>query len=540
MRALNASPKNIRTIFQEDKYIIPPFQRRYTWTEEECVKMFEDITDFFDSHSDDSDSYYLGNIIVYPGDGKNSWVVVDGQQRLTSLLLLLRAIFSKAQTATALEECWKRKDPLTGKIINELKVESQVIAQDKEELESIILNGVIQGKNSPLKQNYQRFIMLLDDFMSGKDSETIDRFILRTLMNVVLLPIECDSQDDALTIFNTVNNRGAPLGDADIFKAELFRSTPDPKNVKELVKRWNDLNDVNFLFRIWMHVIRAEKKETDKEIGLRKFFDKQSKLLTDWRLALDTLEGLENWNYEGEAPARIENIMGLLDEIPHVYCWYPICVFWRKNSAFRDGEAIISDDKLIELEMLLLRTLKYYFLYAVAYNSVNTIKDATYRVNTAIAHDGDYLSEYKKGHEDVYEDFKRKIKERRYGRCRSGLVSLLAILNPKQNQDKLCGLDKWDVEHILPQKGGYNAYNCWTEEQYAAEVESLGNLVMLEKPLNIRASNEFFRKKKVEYEKSAIQDARDLLAYDDWTYDTYLTRLAEREHLLLEFFKTMD
>ncbi len=539
MRAVQATPKTIQKVFQEDKYVIPPFQRRYSWNEEESMKLFDDITDFLDEHTDDNDNYYLGNMVVYPGASKNSWVVVDGQQRLTTLLLLLRAIFSKAHTATALEECWKRRDPFTGRMINELKVESQVIEGDKNDLEAIILNGDNQGKGK-LKQNYRRLEKALDDYFHGKEAKEIETFILRVLTGIVLLPIECDSQDDALIIFNTLNNRGLPLSDADIFKADLYQYTKGEKENNELITRWNSLENVNDLFRTWMHIVRAEEKITEKEIAQRKFFERKSVLLSDWRSALDILEGLSSWGYEGDIPLKTENMMYLLYDIPHVYCWYPISVFWHKHACLIDGEAILPSDKVGELDTLVTRTVKFYFLYAVAYNSVNRIKDATYHVNAAISHGEEYLPLYRKDYNEVYSDFKRKIEERRYGKSRTGLVSLLSVLNPKQDHDNLYELAKWEVEHILPRRGGYNNYNGWSEEQYMNEIDSLGNLVMLEKPLNIRASNEFFRKKCEIYKQSVIQDARDLTQYDDWTYTTYQKRHAERQSTLLDFFETMD
>jgi hypothetical protein len=189
---------------------------------------------------------------------------------------------------------------------------------------------------------------------------------------------------------------------------------------------------------------------------------------------------------------------------------------------------------------LVIRTIKYYYLYAVAYNAVNTIKDTTYKVCRAIAHEDNYLDEYKVKYAEVFNDFERKILEYKYGRCRKGLVSLLAITNKNQNQNDILNLPKWEIEHILPQKGGFNNYNGWTEGQYEEKLNTLGNFVMLEKELNIRASNEFFKKKKNEYEKSSIQDAKELVNIDDWKYEDWELRNKEREETLLKFFKEIN
>jgi hypothetical protein len=541
MKALQATPKTVRALFREDKFIIPSFQREYTWEEADCIQLFEDIQNFYDEHPVDKESYYLGNIILYADPDENAWVVVDGQQRLTTLLLLLRGIFFYAQTATVLEECWKRKDPLSGQITNESKVETRVFEQDRRELEDIVFNGDVKGKHL-LKQNYRKFLELLEEFFDGKNSQQKERFIMDVLDRVVLLPIECDSLDDALILFNRVNARGRPLGDADIFKARLYQFAKNDADRKELIARWNNFDDVGDLFTHWMHVIRAGKGATSREIALRKFFNEpdNAELLKDWRTTLDSLEKLNYREYEGDvAPVKAENLECLLYDLKNAYSWYPLSVFWYKHSYLQDHASVLPDDRLEEYGRLVERTVKYYYLYSVAYNSINTIKDATYRVCSAIWHDEDYLIEYQKGHAVVYEDFKKKIIGHRYGKGKRGLVSLLAVLNEKQDQQALFDLEVWDVEHILPQKGGYNAYDGGTEKQYEDEVDSLGNLVMLEKPLNITASNSFFQKKKEKYKKSIIQDVLDLVSLDTWTYEAYTKRAAEREATLLEFFREM-
>jgi uncharacterized protein with ParB-like and HNH nuclease domain len=549
MRPIQATPKKIREIFQS-KYLIPEFQRPYSWEDEQCTKLFEDLTDFFKELNATEESYYLGNIVIYK-EGE-LWVVIDGQQRLTTLLLFIKAMYSHAKTATILEELLMGKNPLTGVVErNILKIETRVIEEDKIELEDVILRDSKDGK-SRIKQNYSLLNKMLGDWFNELNSEEVNKFIFTILDNVVLLPIECDSRDDALTLFNTLNDRGLPLGDSDIFKAELFKSVMTNNQAKkELINRWNTLNkndQIDSLFRDYMHVLRAETNDVSKEIGIRKYFtdSKRGIDFNDWNSILNALEKLnkENKQYEennlSEIETKIENTWSLLRDIPNDYCQYPIKVFWYENAFLKDGVSILPKSKEKELNDLVIRTVKYYYLYAVAYNAVNTIKDTTYKVCRAIAHEDDYLDEYKVKYDEVFIDFERKIREYKYGRCRKGLVSLLAIINENQNPREIYNLSKWEIEHILPQKGGYNNYNGWTEEQYEEKLNTLGNFVMLEKELNIRASNEFFKKKKVEYKNSLIQDAKELVNIDDWKYEDWKLRNEEREDTLLKFFREIN
>lgn len=127
MKAIQANPKNIKEIFS-NSYIIPEFQRPYSWGKEECSKLVEDITDFFLNRSK-NERYYLGNIVLYP-DADGVLNIIDGQQRLTTILLLMNALFKKALTATILEECLKQKDPLTGKTNKSLRITTYVSDDD--------------------------------------------------------------------------------------------------------------------------------------------------------------------------------------------------------------------------------------------------------------------------------------------------------------------------------------------------------------------------------------------------------------------------
>lgn len=550
MKAIQANPKTIYSIFQ-DAYIIPEFQRPYSWDEEECIQLFNDITGFYLEHKGSEENYYLGNIVLYPEKNNNKWVVIDGQQRLTTMMLFINALFDKARTATVLEECLKIKDPITAITTNELKIASRVIENDKEELEDIILRNNKEGK-SKVKKNYARLSLSLEDWIDSNklSAEDLNKFVYMVLYHIMLLPIECDSIDDALIIFNTLNNRGLPLSDADIFKAQLFKKvSADEKSKKMLIQRWNNLNDqegdMESLFRILMHIKRAEKGDTTREIGLRKYFESEDKglsVFSDWDKAMTSLEKIDFF-YNYPFPALIKNLLRILNYVPNDYCLFPIYTFWYKNAELQEGvdnelskEWILSEKKLQQLERLIKDTLKYYYSNAVAYNSVNAVKDITYKVCAAIASDQPYDAYYRKDEDKTLAIFENKIKLYEYGRCRQGLVFILAVLNSKQDQDILSNLSKWEVEHILPQKG-YNNYNGWTEEEYDNYLNTLGNYVLLDKKRNIQASNEFFNKKKTYYRASEIQEAIEVSKLSDWTYAKWKDRNKQKEEELLNFFK---
>ena len=84
-------------IFSSDfDYVIPSYQRPYAWTTDQAGELFDDLYDFFDQEPDDS--YFLGSIVLIKDETKPHAEVIDGQQRLTTLTILLSAIASKFTT----------------------------------------------------------------------------------------------------------------------------------------------------------------------------------------------------------------------------------------------------------------------------------------------------------------------------------------------------------------------------------------------------------------------------------------------------------
>jgi len=103
MSKLNIDQKNISSLFQDKKsdFLIPDYQRPYAWGIEECAALWEDLYAFAfpDGNPDnfnDSDEYFLGSIVTFKND-KQKLEIIDGQQRLTTMMLLLRAFFNRLQ-----------------------------------------------------------------------------------------------------------------------------------------------------------------------------------------------------------------------------------------------------------------------------------------------------------------------------------------------------------------------------------------------------------------------------------------------------------
>jgi hypothetical protein len=170
MKAIHAEPKDVQKLFSE-KYIIPEYQHPYSWITDHCERLLDDIITFYYEKENKDDKYYMGNIVVYPDNG--SYYVIDGQQRITTLLLVIKALYKRAGTFGILEECIKIKDPMTAGLTNELRVQSLVIEEDKNQLYDIIFNdGAKTPDDSRLKVNYEYIEKKIDEWRMTEEQDS--------------------------------------------------------------------------------------------------------------------------------------------------------------------------------------------------------------------------------------------------------------------------------------------------------------------------------------------------------------------------------
>lgn len=162
MANLNIEQKKVKSLFQESKYnfLIPDYQRPYAWGEMECKTLWDDLFSFSFPNDDcdqfvDDEEYFLGPIVTFKN--RNQMEVIDGQQRLTTLMLLLRAFYNKLgsmkdsrskRMKEDIEKCIWRANEFGEFETSALKINSQVATdEDKEEFIAILKDGQGIGKN---------------------------------------------------------------------------------------------------------------------------------------------------------------------------------------------------------------------------------------------------------------------------------------------------------------------------------------------------------------------------------------------------------
>ncbi|MDA8031055.1 MAG: DUF262 domain-containing HNH endonuclease family protein [Pirellulales bacterium] len=530
MKALKAEPESIGKIFQGYKFIIPEYQRPYSWGAEECDKLWDDISSFF-LEKEGNENYFLGSMVVHPlnQDGRvsaDTWCIIDGQQRVTTLMILIKILFEKAATMKFLESCLHQVDANSNEVQREkLRLDSHVQPSagrdDRRDLRCIMGKEESFTPKSPFEKNYNHLQEKVSEWFSGKSSDQINKFIETFRDHVVLLPLVCSEQDDALELFQIINDRGMHLGDADIFKAKMYSAIDSEKEKESFIKRWGALHDHDSLFRAFMHISRADANDFSKEIALRKYVNGKhmgkAQLKNNWESILRCLEVCFWVGWDGDIcsdaamQAEASIYWQILACYPNTYWQYPLYVLAHKHTAGKAGNFSLPESAQQEYIALLKDTVRYFYIRGVVHNSVNAVKDTAYKACAAIANGRDCAAVYRDGIDQHDKDaFARKLTEGDLGRCRGGLILINSL--PADPQDRIAYaevlLGKYHVEHILPRK--WADYDKWDAESHAEFIDKIGNLIPLERKINIAASNEFFRRKQGKYKKSKVRGVLEL------------------------------
>ena len=544
---IEVNKQSVETLLGSGKtkpFVIPEYQRPYAWTDEQVETLFEDLWEFTATSggTEREGSYFLGSVVSYENENGEQ-EIIDGQQRITSLFLLLRAIYTRLvatpeseRTAVAnnfigkIEPAIWRTDKLTGTVDykNTLLTSRVVNNEGNEILRNILETGKADDNaKDNYSRNYRYFQELLDKH-STENPLMVYQFIYALLNQAILLPITADTQDTALTIFSTLNDRGLPLSDADIFKAKIYNQL-DPEEKKNFIERWKELDEqsteagesIQQLFYYNMFYLRALETDTKTTTpGVRKYYaankferlykpdlmDNLFVILNLWKVINkgEELEG-EDWSKN----IKIRQSLDTLTSYPNEFWKYPVVIYYisyRKEADFETKFGLF-------LNKLLLELMTKYLLIP----TINAVKPDILKLNSAIVAS------------DVPAfDFK-EIDTSRLEACiqnpnRSVVRMLLKTLAYEEQEELLPA--KWEIEHIFPQKWQTNYFTDIPANTIKEKIEHIGNKLPFEKKLNIVAGNGYFAKKKKSYvdSKIAITKAMGTSEVLEWDLESITKR----------------
>jgi uncharacterized protein with ParB-like and HNH nuclease domain len=524
MSKLNVDQKDIKSFFSDKKadFLIPDYQRPYAWELDKCQTLWDDIFEFAFPDNDQEkfnkdDEYFLGSIVTFKNE-RDKLEIIDGQQRLTTLMLLLRAFYEKfkqpkdgnsKRTKEMISQCIWKTNEFGEADLDTLKIKSEVATDnDKEEFLEILKTGEVKKENkSNYANNFRFFQARIEQFLSDF-APYFPYLPARILGNCILLPIEAESQDTALRIFSTLNDRGLPLSDADIFKAQFYKYYNDKGEKDSFIKKWKELESIceeifhpttgtpmDELFTRYMYYERARQgnKRSTTE-SLRKFYEKDRYRLLKKDETLNNLEILANfWQAVSKQDGdffsdKILRKLFVLNYAPNGMWTYFVSVYFMKN---KDAEQKLDDQKF---GIFLTKITAFIWAYTISHPGVNALRTPVYAemVNIVNGNPVNFT-------DDRFDSNSIKISFDNYAFTNGRPItkSMLAWWAFTDDEQPLLSLETtFEIEHIFPR-------NRQEKEEVLKNdknLESLGNKALLEKRVNIRVTDYKFSDKAKYYQ----------------------------------------
>lgn len=222
----------------KNQYCIPVFQRDYAWTSEQCEKLFEDIVLAFKKDR----QHFCGSFVYAPLPTRNHinrYIIIDGQQRFTTLYILIKALADSATDdadKAAFEKYLYNEDKFNRFGFDEKsKLKLKPVKTDNDQLQLLMagkLDKMNKGKDGIIYHNYMLFLSLIADFLA-EDPDNSIMMIHDGIDSLICADIRLDKDDDAQEIFERINSTGIKLSLADLIRNYVLMTDDDQERLYE-------------------------------------------------------------------------------------------------------------------------------------------------------------------------------------------------------------------------------------------------------------------------------------------------------------------
>lgn len=557
-KQISGAEFSLSKIFSSDfEYIIPPYQRPYAWGVEQAEELFDDLFDFYSTDELEND-YFLGSIVLIKKESEPRAEVIDGQQRLTTLTILLAIL---ANTMEIERKNLLRKYILEpGNEFEGIKPKPRLTLRERDDqffhqyIRSFKFNELSQLDDKTLENesqlNIKRNSQLFQDKIKDKfknDPNNINKFVSFLVTRCFLVTVSTSNQQSAFRVFSVMNSRGLDLQTTDILKADIIGKFKE-NDRQTYNNRWEKMetelgrNEFNDLFSyIRMIYAKAKAKRTLLEEFREYVIDKKE--ITPEELIENILEPyaksltiVKKSCYEAVTKSEeVNSYLKWLNKIDNSD-WIPIAIYFLKD---KKNEPSYVEWFFQRLERLAA------FMHISAYN-----------INQRIARYNEVISELdNKDHSFASPITAIELKEEEKEKMITTLNSDIYEMTARRRNYLILRLDSFisdksasydykvlTIEHVLPQtvEPSSEWAITWPNEKDRKDwVHKLANLVPLSRSLNAKAQNFDFEKKKKAYfledETSSYALTTQVLAEEikKWT----LSEVKERQDKLIKVLK---
>ena len=565
-----------------EQFIVPSYQRRYAWGFNQHLALFEDI-----DMLKENDGHLFGMIIIhtsYHTGGLNQPELVDGQQRMTTLVILLKAIRDLFAEIGKPEKVSEIDNMLKCKGLDDIRKSKIKLGElDNPDIENLLIsNDTKDMTNDNIAYAYQNFKKWLGEY----EFEELNRFYFKLTNIAVIIRLDVGMAQDAYKLFETINNRGLKLTPTDIIKNFLLGHAAkiDTDQTLEKVKGlWsqiiinlNDLDTDDFLrhficatlqrkvsfsnliyefkkyylknikkaellgeYSYYENELFEESEEDDEEVENSEEGETQQ---TDTKISLVTfltkLKALsltykkisKNHFEDIKINRRVENLNKILSKPTYIFLMH----FLQ-----HEGYGVKEKIKVLKyLEGLMLRR-------HICESRTNENDDIFSRMVSFLDNGDDLLSnikafieesEYMPDNDDFCESLpKYEFKGKLIDRAKYMLASIEYFKRGNTNELIVSSSGEVEIEHIIPQtintKKSKNEFGDWETylgnnafAKHKKHVNLIGNMTLLGESLNIIATNNPFKRKKASYKKSSFRITAELDDYTDFKFNSVVKR----------------
>lgn len=524
---------------------IPAYQRPYAWEEEQVDELWEDIANATGR------AHFMGSLVL-TGEDPRVLDVIDGQQRLTTLLLLLGLVRDR----------WRTLRPESVGRVQRFLTDEYAEGEQRYRLRSGDANwpvfrryvlaepgsvehrewagfaqaedARVRARNGALVANAARLASKLDAWLAKvPDAERVDRLeaLERTVLNgLEFVKIHVAKVADAFVIFETLNDRGLALSAGDLLKNHLLqRGARDGLDLDEMADRWDDLiaylegADVTRFLRHYLLVRHARVQKDD-------VFDRFKDDVQERgaRGLLDELLTMARWYGQLVNPQKAEHaptreVLADLDTLRAVMCYTPLLAARRFAMPEEDFVRFARLAETLTFRFSTICGKDSKDLERVYHRAAKALWDSE---GKDLAGARKLLIEPMPGRDEFIAAFRRQVMGRKYV-VDYVLRKIEASLDTEEKTT--LGTSAVHIEHILPQSlsDDWRVVLGDRAGEHAAYVDRWGNLTLLGGRKNVKASNGLFGKKRVIYAESAIKLTNRLAGRDSWGLDAIDERQVE-------------
>ena len=557
----------VRELFSKNFWFnIPSYQRPYVWREDNINELLEDITYAFKNNPEEN--YFMGSLVLQ-SRSNNEYDILDGQQRLTTLALLLATIRDNIKDKDIIDSLAQtlyqkgdrtEKRPSRARFIFLIRDEVQdffenyIIKLDGTEKINDADSSIEKYKNNISITNMIKVVKIIKKYLQEKFGEQlllentegllIDEFIVFIKNKLTFACVSSDTREQAFRLFTILNNRGIPLTTADILKSLNLDKVPDEIKRNEYAKKWEELEEkFEDKFDRFLNFIRTIKlKEKARKNLLEEFEEKiyKEKIMNYGKESIDyflnTSDNYDriielNYNLEN-IPSSYKNLIKLMKAGFNSEDWIPPLLYYYEKFNLKDIDKFL---KLLDNKFM-----GDWINKETPTKRLENMNKILKAIEIASA-ETEILNNKELFTFDI-DIFKSKINGNIYGEryCKYLLLKIEYLKLDNDIEYNIGASGVISIEHVLPQnpKEDSDWKIKFSDDERNEWTNKLGNLILLTKRKNSKLSNSDFK------EKSKIYKNSNMLLFpsvfevysngEDWNVDILKTRQEEIINLLIK------